>query len=60
MMEQMLVTRIQAARLLSISVDTLDELRKDNKIRSINIGSRVYIATDELRAFITKEGSLYA
>lgn len=58
MMEKLLLTRSEAAQALSISVDTLDELRRSNKIKYINIGSRVYVALAELEAFITKEGAL--
>lgn len=58
MMEKLLLTRSEAAQALSISVDTLDELRKSKKIKAINLGSRVYVALDELKAFITKEGAL--
>ena len=57
-MEQLLVTKKEAAEALSISVDTLDELRAHGKIRCITIGARVYFATDELRAFVKKEGAL--
>lgn len=57
-MEKLLLTRSEAAQALSISVDTLDELRKSKKIKEINLGSRVYVALDELKAFITKEGAL--
>lgn len=57
-MEKLLLTRSEAAQALSISVDTLDYLRNAKKIKSINIGSRVYVALDELKAFITKEGAL--
>ena len=59
-MEKLLMTRLEAAKALSISEDTLDELRKSGKIKYMTIGSRVYIASDELRAFITKEGALRA
>ena len=57
-MDKLLLTRSEAAQALSISVDTLDELRRSNKIKYINIGSRVYVALAELEAFITKEGAL--
>lgn len=57
-MEKLLLTRHEAAEALSISVDTLDALRWSKKIKYINIGSRVYVALDELKAFITKEGTL--
>lgn len=57
-MEELLVTRIEAAKALRISVDTLDYLRSIGKIRSVTIGSRVYYAPEELRAFVKKEGAL--
>ena len=57
-MEKLLFTRKEAADVLNISVDTLDWLRREKKIRAVNIGSRVYYSPDELRAFITKEGPL--
>ena len=57
-MEKLLLTRKEAADALNISVDTLDVLRNEKKIRSINNGVRVYYSPDELKAFITKEGAL--
>lgn len=57
-MEKLLFTREEAADALNISVDTLDWLRREKKLRAVNIGSRVYYSPDELRAFITKEGPL--
>lgn len=57
-MEKMLLTKREAAEALNISEKTLDRLKMAKKIRSINIGVRVYYSPDELRAFITKEGSL--
>lgn len=57
-MEKLLLTRGEAARVLNISVDTLDVLRNDGKIRCVRIGARVYFSPDELKAFITKEGDL--
>lgn len=57
-MEKLLLTRKEAADALNISVDTLDVLRSEKKIRSVNIGARVYYSPDELRAFVTKEGRL--
>lgn len=55
-MEKLLLTRKEAADVLNISVDTLDELRDAKKIRCVRIGVRFYYSPDELRAFITKEG----
>lgn len=57
-MEKLLLTRKEAADALNISVDTLDVLRSEKKIRSVNIGVRVYYSPDEPRAFVTKEGQL--
>ena len=57
-MEKLLLTRKEAADALNISVDTPDVLRSEKKIRSVNIGARVYYSPDELRAFVTKEGRL--
>lgn len=59
-MEKLLLTRKQAAESLSISVDTLDELRKNGRLKGCNIGARVYYSPEELRAFITKEGDVSA
>lgn len=55
-MEKLLLTRKEAADALNISVDKLDELRRTGRIRSVNIGARVFFSHDELRAFITKSG----
>lgn len=60
MTEKLLLTRTEAARALSISVDTLDILRAQKKIKTVTIGSRVFVAKAELEAFITKEGGLDA
>lgn len=57
-MEKLLFTWKEAADALNISVDTLDWLRREKKLRAVNIGSRVYYSPDELKAFITKEGPL--
>lgn len=53
-MGKMLYTRKEAAALLSISVDTLDALRYEKKIRACNIGCRVYVSADELSAFVRR------
>lgn len=57
-MEQLLITRIKAAKRLDISVDTLDKLARAGKIRRVTIGSRVYFRPEELQAFVKKEGKL--
>lgn len=57
-MEQLLVTRAEAAKALSISVDTLDRLAQRGEIRKVMIGSRTYYSPEELRAFTQKEGPL--
>ena len=55
-MEKLLVTRKEAANMLSISVDKLDELRHQQKLRCIYIGVRCYYSVEELRAFVLKVG----
>ena len=57
-MEKLLVTRKEAANMLSISVDTLDEITRAGDLKKINIGARVYYSVDVLRAFVAKEGNL--
>lgn len=57
-MEKLLIPRIEAAKILSISVDKLDELRNVGKLRCVTIGSRVYYSPEELAAFVKKEGAL--
>ena len=57
-MEKLLVTRTEAAKALSISVDTLDRLAQRGEIRKVTIGSRIYFSPEELRAFTQKEGPL--
>ena len=57
-MEKLLVTRKEAANMLSISVDTLDEITRAGELKKINIGSRVYYSVDVLRAFVSKGGYL--
>ena len=54
-MEQLLITRYEAAEVLSISVDTLDNFRRQGKIPSIHLGARVYFRPDDPRAFVNKE-----
>lgn len=56
-MEKLLIPRIKAANLLSISVDTLDSLRNADAIRCVRIGSRVFYTPEELRSFIAKENA---
>lgn len=57
-MEELLLTRHEAANALHISVDTLDRLRDEGLINCVRIGARVYYSPIQLRAFITKEGTL--
>lgn len=57
-MEKLLIPRVKAAELLSISVDTLDHLRNAKRIRAVTIGSRVYYSPEELQAFVKKDGAL--
>lgn len=57
-MENLLITRAEAAKALNIIVDTLDRIRNDGKLREVRIGSRVYFSPEELQAFVRKEGAL--
>ncbi len=59
-MERLLITRKEAAEALSISVDKLDDLHNDGKIRCVYIGARRYYTPDALTSFLKKEGSLDA
>jgi len=59
-MDKLLLTRKEAAEALSISVDTLDDIRNAGKIKAVYIGARVYFSPDALRAFVTKEGQIHA
>ena len=49
--KKMLLTRNDAAQVMSISVDTLDGL----PINRIKIGSRVYYRPEALREYIAKK-----
>lgn len=51
-MEQLLITRREAAEALSISVDTLDDLRRTGKLTGVTIFSRVYFTPEALREFV--------
>lgn len=57
-MDKLLIPRVEADNLLSISVDTLDVLRRENILRAVTIGARVYYSPEELQAFVKKEGAL--
>jgi len=62
-MEKLLLTRKEAADKLSISVDTLDRIKAAGKIKSVNIGARVYFTPEAIQHFIlslVKEGWAYA
>lgn len=47
-----LYTRIETAKMLSISVDTLDRLVDRKTIRSQHIGSRVVFLAEEIDRFV--------
>lgn len=57
-MEKLLIPRLEAAQMLSISTKMIDRLANAGKIKKVMIGSRVYYSPEELKAFITKEGPL--
>lgn len=51
-MEKLLIPRIEAAQLLSVSVDTLDRLTANGYIKRMRIGSRAYYKADALHDFV--------
>lgn len=57
-LEKLLIPRMEAAQMLSISTKMIDRLANAGKIKKVMIGSRVYYSPEELKAFITKEGPL--
>lgn len=55
MEKKLLYTRSEAARLLSISVDTLDAMRRDGVIQGYRVGRwnpRVYFKAKDLEKFV--------
>ena len=53
-MDKLLYTKREAARMLSISEDTLDQLRRSGKLNGYRIeegNPRVYFRPDELKGF---------
>lgn len=53
-MEKKLFTRKEAAERLSISIDTLDRIKNSGKIKSVNIGSRVYYTPEAIDDFVAR------
>lgn len=53
-MEKLLIPRIEAAELLSVSVDTLDRLTANGYIKRVCIGSRAYYASDAMSDFVKR------
>ena len=53
-MDKMLVSRKEASDMLSISVKTLDVLRR-KRIPCVYIGCRVYFRAEDLKTFVDKE-----
>lgn len=54
-MENLLLTKKEAADCLRISVATLDCIRKRGLVTPIKIGARVYYTPDELRRLLEKK-----
>lgn len=57
MEKKLLYTRSEAARLLSISVDTLDAMRRDCVIQGYRVGRwnpRVYFKAKDLEKFVER------
>lgn len=57
-MEKLLYTKKEAAKLLSISTDTLDRLRADGQIQGFNLSDkctvRVYFKAHDLKKFVER------
>ena len=56
-MEKLLIPRIEAAKVLSISVDTLDRLTDNGHVKRVCIGTRAYYETVALTDFLNKLSS---
>ena len=54
-MDKLLITRKEAAEALRISLKTLDDIRRAGTIKTINIGSRVFIDPRDIRALVDKK-----
>jgi len=53
-MEQLLISRKEAAKALGISIQALDLLTRNRKIECFHMGSRVLYTPMKLRAFVRK------
>jgi len=49
--DKLMVTRREAARMLSLSVEEIDRARRRGDLLAQRYGSKVLISTDELRRF---------
>ena len=61
-MEQILVSRPDAAKALNISVDTLDRLSNAGHIQKLKIGAKTCYSQDEIIRFANKlirKGAIY-
>jgi len=56
--ERLAVSRFEAARLLSISLRTLDSLLARGELRGRRVGRRVVFPMDELQRFLCKDHPL--
>lgn len=54
-MDKLLITRKEAADALHISLKTLDDIRRTGTIKTINIGSRVFVDPRDIRALVDKK-----
>ena len=60
-MEQVLISRTEAAKALNISVDTLDRLASAGHIRRLKIGAKTCYARVEVSRFaddLTRKGAI--
>lgn len=56
--DKLAVTRFEAARLLSISLRTLDSLLARGELRGRRVGRRVVLPIEELQRFLRKDHPL--
>jgi len=56
--DKLAVNRFEAARLLSISLRTLDSLLAQGELRGRRVGRRIVFPMEELHRFLRKDHSL--
>jgi excisionase family DNA binding protein len=56
-MEKLLVTRKEAASLLSVSVQSIDKLVHRGKLRCVRVGKRLLIPPEALQEFTSEKSA---